>query len=94
MSLDPFTFPLKNIDDAQRMIGLAVGLLADAGLSHRPPPSPPDSCCGRGCNGCVWEGYFTALVYWRDQVAERLVSAGRSCRRDLAREEFGDDVER
>jgi hypothetical protein len=25
-------------------------------------------CCGRGCNGCVWEGYFAAVAYWRDEA--------------------------
>jgi hypothetical protein len=34
----------------------------------RPPPPEPTSCCGRGCNGCVWEGYFTALHLWRDEA--------------------------
>lgn len=94
MSPDPFLLPLKNTLDAQRMIGLALHLLADAGVSHRPPPSPPDSCCGRGCNGCVWEGYYSALAYWRDQAAERLASAEVVCPEDLTREEPGNDVER
>ena len=31
----------------------------------RPPPPEPTTCCGRGCNGCVWEGYHTALAHWR-----------------------------
>lgn len=30
----------------------------------RAPPPEPDSCCGRGCNGCVWEGYYEALHFW------------------------------
>ena len=30
----------------------------------RAPPPVPDSCCGRGCNGCVWEGYYEALHFW------------------------------
>lgn len=31
----------------------------------RPPPPEPTTCCGRGCNGCVWEGYYEALHHWR-----------------------------
>jgi hypothetical protein len=42
------------------------------GLTLRPPPPEPTTCCGRGCNGCVWEGYFAALDYWREQALERL----------------------
>ncbi|MFW5330596.1 oxidoreductase-like domain-containing protein [Hydrogenophaga sp. ZJX-1] len=31
----------------------------------RPPPPEPTACCGRGCNGCVWEGFYEALHHWR-----------------------------
>jgi hypothetical protein len=49
---------------AQRERGLAL----DATL--RPPPPEPTTCCGRGCNGCVWEGFYEALHHWRvDAVA-------------------------
>ncbi len=41
----------------------------DAGIALRLPPSEPDSCCGRGCNGCVWEGYFAAMAWWQEQAA-------------------------
>ncbi|MBP6615742.1 MAG: oxidoreductase [Aquabacterium sp.] len=41
---------------------------AAQGLSLRPPPPEPTSCCGRGCNGCVWEGYYAATTYWRDEA--------------------------
>ena len=34
------------------------------GLSFRSPPPEPTTCCGRGCNGCVWEGYDAALMWW------------------------------
>ncbi|MCB1957382.1 MAG: oxidoreductase [Rhodocyclaceae bacterium] len=46
--------------------------LARAGVHFRDPPEPPTSCCGRGCNGCVWEGYYAALAYWRGQALELL----------------------
>lgn len=43
-----------------------------AGLRLRPPPPEPASCCGRGCNGCVWEGYYSAVNYWREEALLRL----------------------
>ncbi len=33
----------------------------------RPPPEPT-TCCGRGCHGCVWEGFYTALDGWRSDA--------------------------
>ncbi|TNF61477.1 MAG: oxidoreductase [Burkholderiales bacterium] len=39
------------------------GLDLDAAL--RVPPPEPTGCCGRGCNGCVWEGFYEALDRWR-----------------------------
>lgn len=56
-----------------RATGLAViahlqGCAASAGLSLREPPPEPVGCCGRGCNGCVWEGWFSAVAYWRDEA--------------------------
>lgn len=44
-----------------------------AGVTLRPPPPEPTTCCGRGCNGCVWEGWLGAVAYWREQ-AELLIS--------------------
>ncbi|HEY3049787.1 MAG TPA: oxidoreductase-like domain-containing protein [Polaromonas sp.] len=39
-----------------------------AGVTLRTPPPEPTSCCGRGCNGCVWEGYYSAVSYWREEA--------------------------
>lgn len=48
------------------------GRLADPSVELPLPPEMPTSCCGRGCSGCVWEGYYGAVVYWRDESLLRL----------------------
>ena len=67
---DPATILLGDLPTAHALIahlrGRAQrekGLVLD--LALRPPPPEPDSCCQRGCNGCVWEGFYEALNHWR-----------------------------
>ena len=42
------------------------------GVALRAPPPEPTTCCGRGCNGCVWEGYFAAAHWWREDALQLL----------------------
>lgn len=61
---------------ARALVARLRALAADAGLdldrTLRPPPPEPTSCCGRGCHGCVWEGFYTALHHWRLDAIEQV----------------------
>jgi hypothetical protein len=52
--------------------GLAQRRGIDLDTSLRPPPPEPTTCCERGCNGCVWEGFYAALHHWREDALSRL----------------------
>ncbi len=58
------------IDNARTVIRDVQSSLQQQGLSLRPPPPEPSTCCARGCQGCVWESYFDAVVFWRDDAVE------------------------
>ena len=61
---------------AKQWIANLGARLAEHGIAFREPPEEPTSCCGRGCNGCVWEGYYNAVGYWCEQAQEALQEPG------------------
>ena len=67
---------------ARELIGALEARLRAAGIApsegFRQPPPEPTGCCGRGCNGCVWEGYYAALQWWREDALELLAGAPRA----------------
>ncbi len=67
-ALGAITAPIVDAASARAMFTALQARAAGAGIRLRAPPPEPTTCCGRGCNGCVWEGFFDAAVYWRDEA--------------------------
>ena len=65
---------LQPLSQARSQIALWQGRATQAAVTLRKPPPEPTSCCGRGCNGCVWEGYYGALGFWLEDAAEALAA--------------------
>jgi hypothetical protein len=57
---------------AQALIAAVQARAAGAEVALRAPPPAPTTCCGRGCNGCVWEGYFDAVRWWLEDAGAAL----------------------
>ena len=61
-------FPITDRGTAQAVIRHLQQRASAAAAELREPPPEPEGCCERGCQGCVWEGYFDAVAYWRDEA--------------------------
>ncbi len=64
--------PVSDALTAHAMFAYAQQLGVERGLTFRSPPPEPTTCCGRGCNGCVWAGFVSAAHYWREDAVALL----------------------
>jgi hypothetical protein len=64
--------PAARRDDALALFSTLQVCAHAAGVSLRPPPTEPTTCCGRGCHGCVWEGFYSAANYWHEEALRLL----------------------
>ena len=71
-NFDPLRARIDDADSARRVLTALQALLHTRGLTLRPPPPEPTTCCGRGCNGCVWDGYVMAADFWREDAVALL----------------------
>lgn len=75
---DAALVPLGDLPTARALIAHLRGRVQrERGLDLdqvlRSPPPEPTTCCGRGCNGCVWESFYQALHRWRTDALALLV---------------------
>lgn len=63
---------LQSADDACAVFDSLNQQASRLGITLRPPPPFPTSCCGRGCHGCVWEGFYAAANYWCEEALLKL----------------------
>jgi hypothetical protein len=77
----PFALPACHAGPLDRDTALAMftalrELALARGAALRAPPAEPDSCCGRGCHGCVWESYYAAAACWQEDALSRMGPGG------------------
>ena len=74
VAADRFTAPARAVDgaSAQALFAALQRRAEELGITLRAPPPAPPTCSGRGCKGCVGEGFLDAAEYWRPEAVRQL----------------------
>ncbi len=61
----------ENLHEARTEIARLQSAALSRNVAIPAPPDMPDprTCCGRGCNPCMFTYYFEALEAWRGRVS-------------------------
>lgn len=54
--------------EARALVRAVLERAQSLGVVLAPAPVEPDNCCGNDCVGCVWDGYYADVTYWRDEA--------------------------
>ncbi len=65
---NPNALPADPLMATQAMFSALQQRAEAAGVRLRAPPPLPTGCCGRGCEGCVWQGFYQAAADWQWQA--------------------------
>ena len=65
-------FPIEDRPTAQAVIDHLQQQASREGVRLPEPPPLPEGCCERDCAECVWNGYYAAVTYWRDEAILRM----------------------
>ena len=76
--------PLADTATAQTVFTCLQHQAKGLNLTLRPPPPEPTTCCARGCNGCVWEGFYAAAMFWQEDALAAIAAAHTELRRYTA----------
>ena len=56
---------IQTVEQAKNVFELMISIAMKNKVSLKPTPVEPNSCCGRGCDGCVWSAFLQAAEHWR-----------------------------
>jgi hypothetical protein len=64
--------PIQTADAARLVFELINSIALQKKVTLKATPVEPTSCCGRGCDGCVWSAFVQAAEHWRQGAVNAL----------------------